>query len=205
MNIFDIQQELYLLTSSIIEAGGEATEEQVKNLTILESELESKLIAYSRVIDQLNGEIDTIGQEVERLNASIKYRENTIDRLKAIMNDTINRFGEESKTGGHKLKYLLRSFWTVKSRPVIIEDEDIFIKDHPDYVRVNFVKLLEGEEETLLRKHLTVTDKEFTRTIKKDKLKEDLKNKIVIEGASLDEVTTYPRFTPVKKDKQTKE
>ena len=98
-NIYQIEQDLFSIFNTIEENEGEITPEIEEQLSIKQNEFKDKIQAYTAVVKQLELDIDGIKAEKCRLNDLQKSKEKTIDRLKQIMVDAIQIFGDISKSG----------------------------------------------------------------------------------------------------------
>lgn len=104
-NIFNIQQELLTIFDEIEENGGELTPELEEQLNITQEEFRNKIKSYSSVIKMLENDISDIKEEKSRLNDLQKSKEKTIERLKKIMIDAVELFGDTTKSGGKYIDY----------------------------------------------------------------------------------------------------
>lgn len=98
-NIYQIEQDLLSIFNAIEENEGEITSELEEQLNIKQDEFKDKIEAYTAVIKQLELDITGIKAEKCRLNDFQKSKEKTIDRLKQIMINAIQMFGDVSKSG----------------------------------------------------------------------------------------------------------
>ena len=106
MNIYQIEQQYLALTESIIEQGGEVTEEQQTALAITTAELQQKSVAYGYVVKQYQAETDVLDAEIKRLQAMKRSRDNTITRLKQTVKDAMEMAGiTEIKGDTFKLSF----------------------------------------------------------------------------------------------------
>ena len=81
-NIYKIETEYRELVSVLVENGGELTPEIEQALQINQKDLYRKSESYAYAIKELDGEIDIIKSEIERLQALISKREKSICRMK---------------------------------------------------------------------------------------------------------------------------
>ena len=121
-SIFNIGNELQLIINEIIESGGEITPETENALMIKESELSEKSIKYGYVIKAMEYDVSTIDEEIKRLGAIKKVRNNTIERLKNVLSETMQNF-DVPEIATPTLKINFR-----KSQSVEILDEDLIDK-----------------------------------------------------------------------------
>lgn len=104
-NIYQIKQELIAIFDEIEENGGELTPELEEQLAITQDSFKDKVKDYTNVIKTLQNDIVDIKAEKARLNDLQKSKEKTIDRLKTILVEAIEMFGDTSKTGGKFVDY----------------------------------------------------------------------------------------------------
>ena len=104
-NIYQISQELLSIFDELEENGGELTPELEESLNITREEFKDKIKSYSNVVKMLENDIVDIKSEKARLNDLQKSKEKTIDRLKTILVEAIEMFGDTSKTGGKFVDY----------------------------------------------------------------------------------------------------
>ena len=189
-SIFRIQQE-YLELMDEIEETGELTQEQEEKLAINIENFEVKMNDYTNVVKQLNGDCTMIDDEIQRLNDLKIIKQNLIIRLKTSMRDALLLYGETGKTGNKILDLGTVKFYTKKNEVVIIPDEDRFMLKN-DYVnsdvtlripKANLDDTLEHLEKRYGK--IALNDIKYNNKIDKTTLKEDLKNKVDVDGASL--------------------
>lgn len=104
-SIYNIQEELFDIFNQIEENEGELTPELEEALSIKQEEFENKIKSYSCVVRQLECDLNAIKEEKARLDTLKKSKEKTIERLKKIMAEAINLFGDTSKTGTKFIDY----------------------------------------------------------------------------------------------------
>lgn len=123
-NIYQIKQELLAIFDELEENGGELTPELEEQLNITQEEFRDKIKSYSNAVKMLENDIIDIKAEKARLNDLQKSKEKTIERLKKIMIDAVELFGDTTKSG---CKYL--DFGTgkvsIRNTQVVEVEEDI--------------------------------------------------------------------------------
>lgn len=104
-SIFEIQQDLIDVFEEIESNEGILTEELEDKLTITQDRFKEKIKSYADYIKHLEGQIQTIKVEKQRLDDLKKSKEKTIERLKDTMAYAINMFGDVNKSGNHYVEY----------------------------------------------------------------------------------------------------
>lgn len=122
-SIFNIQQDLYSIFSSIEENEGELTPELEEALTIKREEFSTKIQGYVAFIKQLELDNKGIKEEIARLKDLQKSKEKTIDNLKKIMAMAINAFGDTNKSGTKFLDYGTGKVSIRKSDTIEVDEE----------------------------------------------------------------------------------
>lgn len=122
-NIYNIQQELLSIFEEIEENYGELTPEIEEKLAITQESFKNKIKSYIGVINSLNDDLFAIKNEKARLNDLQKSKEKTIERLKKIIVEAVNNFGDESKSGTKFVDYITGKV-SIKTTKAIEVDED---------------------------------------------------------------------------------
>ena len=104
-SIYNIQQDLLEIFDQIEANEGEITPELEEQLNITQEQFKSKIKDYSNVIKMLETDIAAIKEEKARLSDLQKSKEKNIERLKKIMVEAIENFGDTTKTGGKYVDY----------------------------------------------------------------------------------------------------
>lgn len=129
--LYQIEQEYLNIVQSIIDAGGEITEEQETALSISKEQLQNKGVCYGFIVKELEGNIDLIDLEIKRLNALKKPLVNSIDRLKNNLSQAMQMFEvTELKTPLLKINFR-------KSESVEVTDIDLL---DADFVKTTIIK-----------------------------------------------------------------
>lgn len=123
-NIFNIKQELLSIFDELEENGGELTPELEEQLNITQEEFRDKIKSYSNVVKMLENDIVDIKAEKARLNDLQKSKEKTIERLKKIMIDAVELFGDTTKSGSKYLDYGTGKV-SIRNTQVVEVEEDI--------------------------------------------------------------------------------
>lgn len=123
-NIFNIKQELLTIFDELEENGGELTPELEEQLNITQEEFRDKIKSYSNAVKMLENDIVDIKAEKTRLNDLQKSKEKTIERLKKIMIDAVELFGDTNKSGSKYLDYGTGKVF-IKNTQVVEVEEDI--------------------------------------------------------------------------------
>ena len=104
-SIYNIQQDLYDIFTTIEENDGEISEELEEALAIKQEEFKDKIKSYVGVIRQLELDNAGIKDEIARLKDLQKSKDKTVSNLKRIMADAITMFGDTSKSGVRFVDY----------------------------------------------------------------------------------------------------
>lgn len=123
-NIFNIKQELLAIFDELEENGGELTPELEEQLNITQEEFRDKIKSYSNIVKMLENDIIDIKAEKARLNDLQKSKEKTIERLKKIMIDAVELFGDTTKSGSKYLDYGTGKI-SIRNTQVVEIEEDI--------------------------------------------------------------------------------
>ena len=106
ISIYQIEQSYNQLAEELIDNGGELTPELSEALAITEEQLQNKSVAYSFVIKEMDGEVEIIENEIKRLQAMKKARENASQRLKDNIKNAMDLFNiDEIKTPLVKINF----------------------------------------------------------------------------------------------------
>ena len=124
-SIYNIQQELFDIFEQIEENEGEITPELEEKLKISQDEFKDKINSYTCVIRQLENDLNAIKEEKARLDAIKKSKEKTIERLKQIMVEAIQMFGNTSKTGVKFIDYGTGKVSLRKSESIELNDDKL--------------------------------------------------------------------------------
>lgn len=124
-NIYNIQQELLEIFDELEENGGELTEELEERLNITQEEFKSKIKDYSNVVKMLESDIVAIKEEKARLNDLQKSKEKNIERLKKIMVDAIELFGDTTKSGSKFVDYGTGKVSIRNSQAIEVEEDSV--------------------------------------------------------------------------------
>ena len=123
-NIYQIKQELLSIFDELEENGGELTPELEEQLNITQEEFRDKIKSYSNAVKMLENDIIDIKAEKARLNDLQKSKEKTIERLKKIMIDAVELFGDTTKSGSKYLDYGTGKV-SIRNTQVVEVEEDI--------------------------------------------------------------------------------
>lgn len=147
MNIFDIQKRIDDILEYAMDNEGDLGESGAEELEIAENELQDKLYAYAFTIDKYGNDIALIKQYKKALDDRIKRYENKIDRLKSIIADCANKYGEpvlkrnsvtgeKEPTGSMSLKYPNITISVRKGQEVTTDTEmfNLFLNDIYKYL-----------------------------------------------------------------------
>lgn len=124
-SIYNIQQDLLEIFDQIESNDGEITPELEEQLRISQDEFEDKIRSYTGIIHQLECDLGAIKDEKARLDAIKKSKEKTIERLKQIMLEAIQMFGDTSKSGTKFIDYGTGKVSLRKSESVELDDDKL--------------------------------------------------------------------------------
>ena len=124
-SIYNIQQDLLEIFDQIEANEGEITPELEEQLRISQDEFEDKIRSYTCVVRQLECDLAAIKDEKARLDAIKKSKEKTIERLKQVMVEAIQMFGDTSKTGVKFIDYGTGKVSLRKSESIELDDDKL--------------------------------------------------------------------------------
>ena len=124
-NIYNIQQSLFSIFDELEENGGELTPELEEQLNITQEQFKSKIKDYSNVIKMLETDVAAIKEEKARLSDFQKSKEKAIERLKKIMVEAIENFGDTTKSGGKYVDYGTGKVSVRNSQVVEVEEDSV--------------------------------------------------------------------------------
>lgn len=99
MNIFQLNQELLGIFEELEENGGELTPKIEEQLKINQQDVNDKVETYTKVIAQLNADIEAIKTEKKRLDDLKQSKEKSIESIKKLILYALEYFGETTKSG----------------------------------------------------------------------------------------------------------
>ena len=124
-NIFNIQNELLAIFDELEENGGELTPELEEQLNISKEEFRDKIKSYSNVVKMLENDIIDIKEEKARLSDLQKSKEKSIERLKKIMVESIEMFGDTTKSGSKFIDFGTGKVSVRQTQAVEVEEDSI--------------------------------------------------------------------------------
>lgn len=124
-NIYNIEKDLLSIFDELEDNEGELTPELEEKLIIKQDEFKAKIKSYSNIIKMLECDIKAIKEEKDRLNNLQKSKEKTIERLKKIMIDAIEMFGNSTKTGGKYIDYGTGKVSMRNTQAVEVEEDSV--------------------------------------------------------------------------------
>lgn len=143
--MYDIIGEALVIFENLEDNGGELTPELEKQLTITESELQSKGIAYLEVIKDRTSHVNRIDQEIKRLQAMKKADNNIIDRLEFGLLEAQKTFGD--------FDLGLTTITTRKSESIEVEDVNLLPKEY------KVIKVVESADKNALKEAIKKGEK----------------------------------------------
>lgn len=124
-NIYQIKQDLLAIFDELEENGGELTPELEEQLNISKEEFRDKIKSYSDVVKMLENDIIDIKAEKVRLSDLQKSKEKSIERLKKIMVESIEMFGDTTKSGNKFIDFGTGKVSVRQTQAVEVEEDSI--------------------------------------------------------------------------------
>ena len=124
-NIYQLQQDLLAIFDELEENGGELTPELEAQLAITEESFKSKVENYTKVIHHYQDDLAAIKAETERLKRLKESKEKIIDRLKNVILEAIDKFGETNKNGVKFIDFGTGKVSTRNTQAVQLYDDNI--------------------------------------------------------------------------------
>lgn len=124
-NIFNIEQKLLAIFDELEENEGDLTPELEEQLNITQEQFNSKIKDYSNVVKMLETDITAIKEEKARLSDLQKSKEKNIERLKKIMVEAIEKFGDTTKSGGKYVDYGTGKVSVRNSQAIEVEEDSV--------------------------------------------------------------------------------
>ena len=124
-NIYQIKQDLLTIFDELEENGGELTPELEEQLNISKEEFRDKIKSYSDVVKMLENDIIDIKEEKARLSDLQKAKEKSIERLKKIMVESIEMFGDTTKSGSKFIDFGTGKVSVRQTQAVEVEEDSI--------------------------------------------------------------------------------
>lgn len=137
MSLYTIEEELLLILSEIEENEGEVSEELFAKLNITKENLHQKLDNYVKAVKSFNGDVVTIKDEIKRLQANAKVKDNRVERLKKAMLGAVQLFGYDGKSGNKVIDLPTVKLFTKGSKAVNTDETRInkLISEFERFVR----------------------------------------------------------------------
>jgi hypothetical protein len=129
-SLYHISTEAKELVSALEENEGELNPAIESVLRINQNELQEKAINYAYAIKTVSNDVDAISEEIKRLQALKKAKDNTIQRLKDTVVNALQIYGIE-KVETPTLKLSIR-------RSEAVEVDDNFDNDIYVFVKVTY-------------------------------------------------------------------
>jgi hypothetical protein len=123
-SMYEISNEAMDIVSALEETGGELTPAIQSALAINQNELQEKAINYSYAIKTVSNDVEAISEEIKRLQALKKAKENVVQKLKDTVVNAMQIYGIE-KVETPTLKLSIR-----RSEAVEVDDnfdDDIYM------------------------------------------------------------------------------
>jgi hypothetical protein len=128
--MYEISREAMDIVSALEENEGELNPDIESALRINQNELQDKAINYSYAIKTVSNDVDAISEEIKRLQALKKAKENVVQKLKDTVVNAMQIYGIE-KVETPTLKLSIR-------RSEAVEVDDNFDNDIYVFVKVTY-------------------------------------------------------------------
>ena len=128
--LWQLTQEELSFIALMEENGGELTDEIAEELAIRRDNFQHKAEAYAKFILKLESEAEQAADEIKRIQALKKAKENTVARLRETLLAALMVFGQEDSKGVRRYETPLAKLSTRKSVAVEILDEQIIPADY---------------------------------------------------------------------------
>ena len=122
-SLYTIQENILRLFADIEANDGEVTDEMYAELEINKDNLKEKLNNYLKAIYSWEADMGVADEEIKRLAANKKVKENRIKRLKSAMLDALLKFGDVGKSGNRTISLPTFTLFT-KSTPAVITNDN---------------------------------------------------------------------------------
>lgn len=176
-SLYKISEEYKRMLEELEFNGGEITEEIADRLIINRDELEDKCVGYFYHRKKLKGEIDVIKEEIERLQAQKASRERTIEHMNEALTNAVILYGDEGKSGNHKLKIGNLTLYTKITKSVDVLNLDVTGENtDKDYLYVTLPKISYEKYEEIQELLDDETVYNIGVIVNKKKAKDDLLN-----------------------------
>lgn len=138
MNIYNLSKEFLDIFDELEENGGELTEELEEKLNVTQESFRTSVRNLSSVVKQLDCECDAIKVEQKRLKELYDRKQKVIERIKKILLDAINNFGDVKKTD---VKYVawetgecsIRKSQSVEINESLVKEVELQLKQEATY------------------------------------------------------------------------
>lgn len=124
MNIYQLQTTLLEIFDELEENGGELTPELEEELKVTQESFKTKIKDYVSVIKSLTTHLTSIKEEQKRLKELYERKEKTISRLKDIVVDAIEKFGDTKRSGVKFIDYTTGQV-SIRTTQAVDADEDL--------------------------------------------------------------------------------
>ena len=136
-NIFEIENKLQAVFNELEENGGELTEELAQELEITQENLKNKIDSYCQVITLYKSEDTCCKEEKQRINNIQKTKKNVIEKLKNILLNAVEQFGNDGKSGNKVIETPTHKLFTKASYKYTADEQRLQTLAHYwlDYMR----------------------------------------------------------------------
>lgn len=122
MNLFNLTEN-YLTVQQLIDES-EDSQAYIDTLESIEDAIEDKADSIAYLIKLNKGDIETVNEEIKRLQNIKKSKENAIENMKGYL------FHNMLKTGKRKFKTATHTFYTGRSKSLDVVDESKIPKEY---------------------------------------------------------------------------
>lgn len=121
MNIYQLKQDLLSIFDELEENGGELTPELEESLNVTQEAFKDKIEGYTNVIKLIESDLFSIKVEQKRLKELADRKQKTIDRIKTIIIEAVEEFGDTKKSGAKFIDYGTGSVSVRKNKAVDVD------------------------------------------------------------------------------------
>jgi hypothetical protein len=210
-SIFGLQEEYVNIASEMEahfhETGSDELPEHIHDrLVINRNEMAEKLERYKYLIDEWEGDIDTLDKKIKSLILRKGSIAKSVERLKGYISDALELYGEAVvkkgvATGSVRFAGLEFTVTKIRTKPVIVEAAEEIPRELKDFAvslsGLTWQELLKVQEFIVI-KEAQLWDKskvDLIGTPRKKDIKAVIEKGEQVSGARIDEQASYLKFT----------